>query len=151
MFVVSTTPNVIALSTMYRQCFTNIWTQKEFVEIFTINGTFAVMEPAWKGFGIVRTIADEAEIITMAVLPEARNQGIGHAIVKGMLDQAKTQKAASVFLEVRESNTAAIALYKKTGFTPIAVRKKYYRNLDNLDENAIIMRNVNFQLEIHAI
>ena len=64
----------------------------------------------------------------LAVLPEARRGGVGSALLREGLRILRERGCDSVFLEVRESNTAARALYTAFGFLPCGVRRHYYRN-----------------------
>jgi len=89
------------------------------------------------GYAVAWYVADEAEIANLAVLPAARCRGIGALLLAHILESAATFGAASVFLEVRESNIAAQALYAAQGFAVIGRRKQYYRRPD---EDALIMR-----------
>lgn len=82
-------------------------------------------------------IADEGSIIEIAVHPEYRRQGIAEKLIRDCIDSRNGLGA--VFLEVRESNTAAAELYKKLGFTKLGIRRDYY---DEPKENAIIMRKI---------
>ena len=82
-------------------------------------------------------VADEAEIANLAVSPAARRRGIGALLLLRILDAAATFGAGAVFLEVRESNEAALALYAAQGFTVVGRRKQYYRRPA---EDALIMR-----------
>ncbi|MFC4726190.1 ribosomal protein S18-alanine N-acetyltransferase [Glycocaulis abyssi] len=80
------------------------------------------------GFILMRTIADEAEMLTLAVLPSARRAGAGRALVKVGLEAARRRGAASAFLEVSVTNVAAIALYRSTGWGEAGHRARYYRD-----------------------
>ncbi|WP_114451478.1 ribosomal protein S18-alanine N-acetyltransferase [Halopolyspora algeriensis] len=68
----------------------------------------------------------EAEIHTIAVDPEYRRQGIGRALLRGLLSKADEWRART-FLEVRTDNDAAIALYREHGFEIVGLRKRYYQ------------------------
>lgn len=68
----------------------------------------------------------EAEVHTIGVVPEAQGNGIGGALLRALLEHADLFDAA-VFLEVRTDNEAAIALYRKTGFREVGMRKRYYQ------------------------
>ena len=81
-------------------------------------------------------VADEGEILNIAVVPDARRRGIGKALLSFAIDHLKSQSCGSIFLEVRESNIAAIKLYANFGFRKLGVRKNYY---ESPRENAIIM------------
>lgn len=87
------------------------------------------------GYGGISLVADEAEIITVAVSPAHRRQGIAQALMEHMLRLA-ADASASVYLEVRASNTPAIELYRSLGFAGTGVRKNYYTSPR---EDAVLM------------
>jgi len=80
------------------------------------------------GFIFGRKMADEAEILNLAVHPDLRKRGIGNALVGKLLHTFAQDAVTQVFLEVRESNAAAISFYKKFGFHEIGHRRGYYQN-----------------------
>jgi len=84
--------------------------------------------PAVIGFLIARSVAPDWELENIVVAPEARGRGIGTRLMEGLLARASQTNGGSVFLEVRESNAAAISLYKKFGFQQTGWRKSYYSN-----------------------
>ncbi len=88
------------------------------------------------GYAGMWIILDEAHVTTLAVDPEYRRQRIGERLLVALLDEAMRRGARWVTLEVRKSNAAAQALYRKYGFKEIGVRKGYYS--DNR-EDAIVM------------
>ncbi|MFO0271620.1 MAG: ribosomal protein S18-alanine N-acetyltransferase, partial [Gemmatimonadota bacterium] len=79
------------------------------------------------GFVALRTMADEGEILNVAVAPAARRSGVGRALVRHALASAAAAGAFSVFLEVRPSNAAALTLYRSFGFVEVGRRHRYYR------------------------
>jgi ribosomal-protein-alanine N-acetyltransferase len=79
------------------------------------------------GFLIARQVADEAEVLNVAVLTEARRQGQASALLTAALDQVRNSGVLRCFLEVRESNQPALAFYSKQGFILSGRRKAYYR------------------------
>lgn len=82
-----------------------------------------------KGFVSGRRAADEVEILNLAVRPEVRRCGIGKALVHRLLQiLSNSKEQIGVFLEVRESNSAAIAFYHGLGFRQIGRRNDYYRD-----------------------
>lgn len=89
------------------------------------------------GFVIARCGEQEWEIENVVVAPASRRQGIGELLIQELLRQAREGVAADVFLEVRESNAAARALYGKLGFTEQGRRSRYYRDPE---EDAVLMR-----------
>jgi [ribosomal protein S18]-alanine N-acetyltransferase len=89
------------------------------------------------GFVVVHAIAQEWEIENLAVASTTRRKGLGTELVREALAIARHQGAQEIFLEVRESNLAARALYEQSGFTQSARRKGYYRTPD---EDAVSYR-----------
>jgi [ribosomal protein S18]-alanine N-acetyltransferase len=88
------------------------------------------------GFILLRVMADEAEIVTLAVSPAARRQGIGDGLLRAAKDFAVRHGATRMFLEVAVGNTAALALYAKNGFCRVGRRRRYYAN----GADALVMR-----------
>jgi ribosomal-protein-alanine N-acetyltransferase len=80
------------------------------------------------GWAGVRVVADEAEILTVGVVPAARRQGIGRLLLAELLEHARERGARQVYLEVRVDNTAALALYESDGFARVGLRRGYYAN-----------------------
>lgn len=88
------------------------------------------------GYIIYWLIADEMHLLNLAVHPRHRRRGIARALLTAGLEQARAQGAAMVWLEVRPSNNAALALYHSFGFEEIGIRPGYYT--DN-GEDALIL------------
>lgn len=81
-------------------------------------------------------ILDEAHITTIAIAPEFRRRRFAEALLKQIIDDCYLAKIKYITLEVRVSNTPAINLYSKYGFTSFGTRKGYYQNNN---EDALIM------------
>lgn len=113
------------------------WSAAELRALATQPGVAVPAEDS--GFGVVRSVAGEAEILTLAVAPRARGRGLGRALVQAMLDAAHEDGATRVLLEVAESNAAARALYAGAGFTEIGRRPAYFRRSDGTREDALLM------------
>jgi [ribosomal protein S18]-alanine N-acetyltransferase len=102
--------------------------------------------PAWVlaqgdhivGYGLLSLAADEAHILNLCTAPEAQGQGHGRRLLRVLLQLARGRGAKRVFLEVRPSNTAAIALYDAEGFNEIGRRPRYYP-ARNGREDALVM------------
>ncbi len=86
------------------------------------------------GFGGVMAVGDEAHITSIVIDPARRGGLIGTRLMLGLIEAALLGGAGSLTLEVRSSNTAAQALYRRFGMAPVGVRKQYYK-----DEDALIM------------
>jgi ribosomal-protein-alanine N-acetyltransferase len=80
------------------------------------------------GYGIFAVAADQGEILNLAVEPALQRRGLGVGLLDAMLRAMRREGVASVHLEVRESNRAAIRLYALAGFHSVSVRRAYYRN-----------------------
>jgi ribosomal-protein-alanine N-acetyltransferase len=91
------------------------------------------------GFMIVRIIADEAEILNTAVDSAYRRQGIGTALLSAAVSSTHAHNAESIYLEVRESNAAAISFYRQHGFEKTSERREYY---SSPTENAVVMKKL---------
>jgi ribosomal-protein-alanine N-acetyltransferase len=94
-------------------------------------------EGSVKGFLVAQTVGGEWEIENVAIQPDARRRGLGTRLVGEFLDLAGAQRATAVFLEVRESNRGARALYEKWAFVESGRRPRYYRAPD---EDAVLYR-----------
>jgi len=88
-------------------------------------GAYGLWEPG-AGFVLARVAADEAEILTLAVAPAARRQGIGSGLMAAALAGATARGAAVMLLEVAAGNAAALALYRALGFAEVGRRRRYY-------------------------
>ena len=80
--------------------------------------------------------ADEAEIANLAVADDERGQGVGAALLDAVLQAAEARGSASIYLEVRESNSVARRLYGSRGFSAVGRRRGYYRRPS---EDALIL------------
>lgn len=88
-----------------------------------------------KAFLLVQHQLDEAELLALAVNPDDQRQGLAAQLMNTMVNRLKAQNVTSIFLEVAESNLAAIALYQSLRFIDVGRRRAYYG-----DQDAIIMR-----------
>jgi ribosomal-protein-alanine N-acetyltransferase len=120
-----------------RVCFSTPWSEKSIEDSFCLDcNHFFVCDSEGRIAGYIglSIAADEGYILNVAVLPEYRRKGIGEALVRYVI--TGFGDLAFVTLEVRPSNTAAVALYQKLGFERVGERKNYYRNPD---ENALLL------------
>jgi len=92
------------------------------------------------GFAIFRNGADEAELLSIGVVPAARRLGVGRALLDGAVSNAVAAGALAIFLEVGEDNVAARAMYAAAGFVAVARRRDYYRRRNGDRIDAIVMR-----------
>lgn len=88
-------------------------------------GAFGLID-ARGGFVLARVAADEAEILSIAVMPKARQAGLGRTLLTAAMAEARARGAAAMFLEVAAANVAARALYAQAGFRDVGTRPNYY-------------------------
>jgi ribosomal-protein-alanine acetyltransferase len=89
------------------------------------------------GFLVARIAGDEAEILNAAVDTARRRQGVGTALLEAAVTTVQARGAKNVYLEVRESNSAAISFYGQHGFEKTGERHQYY---SRPTENAVVMK-----------
>ena len=118
---------------------THPWSKQQFQESLA-SYQCTVYEQANQvvGFCILQPILDEANLLLMAIHPNQQGKGLGYILLDHSIQQLKNNPI-QIFLEVRESNIAAIRLYEKTDFHQIDLRKNYYPNPDGSREHAVIM------------
>lgn len=116
------------MAALHRLCFTTPrpWSEAELAQLVHAPGVIDLRKN--NGFLLGRVIADEAELLTLAVHPSARRSGEGRALVSDFLHACRD--AASVFLEVAADNDPAIQLYRGFGFEQAGLRKAYYGKTD---------------------
>lgn len=115
------------------------WTAKQFEEsIGSYVSTVIEQDQQVVGFCILQPVVDEANLLLMAIHPNQQGKGLGYQLLNASIGLLKNDPV-QIFLEVRESNKAAIALYEKSEFHQIDLRKNYYPNSDGSREHAIIM------------
>ena len=115
------------------------WTEWGLKELLGWPGVLALVsesEGKVNGFIIGRQVAEEAEILNLALLPANRRRGEGGALLKAALEELRMRHISRVFLEVRESNQSAIAFYAKHGFNKMGRRAGYYHDPE---EAAVVM------------
>ena len=104
-----------------------------------VSGLKAVQGSDILGFLIAHHLAPEWELENIVVAPAARHRGIGKRLLEALFDAARETNSSAVFLEVRESNTAARTLYEGSGFEQTGRRPSYYTSPS---EDAILCRRV---------
>ena len=124
------------LADLHVTAFDAPWQAAAFAELLDQAGVFAVETS--DGFILMRTVADEAEILTLAVHPDARRGGQGTRLVADGVAAASIRGADRIFLEVAEDNAAARALYARTGFVETGRRPRYYARPDGSRVDALL-------------
>jgi ribosomal-protein-alanine N-acetyltransferase len=129
------------LGGMHVTAFEAPWGEVEIAALLDGPGGFALIaeddEPL--GFILCRAIGGEAEVLTLAVRPPARRQGLGRALVEAAAELSQRAGADALFLEVAEDNGPAMALYQAAGFRLAGRRPGYYARPDG-STDALVMR-----------
>ena len=117
------------MHTIEQAAFSDPWSARDFRECVASDVVFlvAAASDGVAGYVIAQDAADEGEILNLAVAPGRQRGGIGRALVEQVLGALAGRGARRVFLEVREANTAARALYAALGFREVGRRPRYYR------------------------
>lgn len=112
----------------------NPWGEEDMARFIAGPGTLCLigltgnMEPAPSGLLIARQAVDEAEILTIGVVPECRRLGVGRTLLQHAMTALHTGGAKRLFLEVDETNAAACELYLAFGAKLVGHRRRYYEN-----------------------
>lgn len=104
------------------------WTEGIFRDCIRVGYRCRVLEEGGEmvGYAVMSIGAGESHVLNICVRPDARGRGYGRILMNELLDQARALGAEMVFLEVRPSNDAARALYRKLGFNEVGARNGYY-------------------------
>ena len=132
--------DIPVVASLEKELFTSPWSEKTFYRLLeqkdialnfigAVDGEIVAYSIAW-------TIAPELHLANIAVIESFRRKGIAKIIMKLLLEIGKSRDCHFMYLEVRRSNTTAIAMYERFGFLSVGVRKQYYE--DN-GEDAILM------------
>lgn len=138
---VATGADLDAIEDISAQCFDNPWTRASIASDLERSWTrVLVVEGHRGGKGVVGfvhfwLVADEVQVMNVAVAPRGRRMGYARALVAAMISYARALRSESVHLEVRAGNAAAIGLYAGFGFVPTGRRERYYDD----GEDAVLM------------
>ena len=135
-----TATHVMQIAEIEKLCFSDPWSEKSVAsELENRLSLWLVALDGDRVAGYVgsQSVLDEADMMNVAVHPDYRRQGIGRDLVLALSDALRKKDIKGLMLEVRQSNTPAIALYEQLGFQQVGVRPNYYRNPK---ENALILR-----------
>lgn len=132
---------------LHSDAFARPWSGDEFASLLSQPGTFGFVArrvgaaaSAPLGVVVVRTAADEAEILTITVSRQARGQGIGRLLMDSVLQRLHADRVASLFLEVDEENAPALALYRRLRFAEVGRRPAYYADAEGRHTSALVLK-----------
>ncbi|ATE66997.1 GNAT family N-acetyltransferase [Rhizorhabdus dicambivorans] len=120
------------------------WTESQTLSMLVLPGVWlslARIDGRPAGFALNRQIADEAELLLLAVAPDCRRQGVALALIDRTLALLRNRNGHRLHLEVRHNNPA-IELYKRAGFTLIGRRPGYYHGIDGQIHDALTLSSV---------
>ena len=130
------------LTAIHEKCFPRYWNREAFVDFFSVEGTFAFLVEAMEkpvAMMVYRVAFEQVDVLTLAVLPAWRKQGIAKFLVEKMLENCKELGARKILLEVEIGNEPALKLYENIGFKHIGRRKLYYQQPDGSFTDALVM------------
>ena len=129
-----------AITAIEAASFDDPWSREDFAAAFespVCEYCVAEDEDGVIGYALFSIVYEDAEIMSIAVDMKKRRGGAGRAMLERIVERAKNAEAETIFLEVRESNGAAISLYESVGFEVVRRIRRYYRRPT---EDAIVMR-----------
>ncbi len=143
MIVAATADTCELLASLHARAFDRPWTATEISKLMENPAVLALISRKEEDHGFVMAwaAAGDSEILTVAVVPEARRRGVGASLVTSAGVAALVRGAASMHLEVAEDNTAARALYTKLGYEEAGRRHAYYAG-EGGSVDAIVMRRM---------
>jgi ribosomal-protein-alanine N-acetyltransferase len=131
------TGDIAPLAALHAASFAKSWDVASITALLATPGTFVFHHS--HGFVLARVAAGEAEILTLAVAPEKRGQGLGRALLRAAIIRAQELGAQTLFLEVGADNPSALALYAGLGFAKVGTRKGYYMSASG-GTDALVLR-----------
>lgn len=145
-FELTTSASAEALAAIHALAFDTPWNAADLASLS--QGPNAILLQARDGddvagFILCRCIADEAEVLTLAVSPAYRRRGIGSRLLENATALAGARGAGRMFLEVAADNPAAIALYETAGFCPVGKRSGYYSRVGGAVDALVMRRDLN--------
>ena len=134
--------DALALAKAHASAFDSPWPPEAFAALMGTPGVFALaaVDQAPVGLILMRAIAGEAEVLTLAVEPAHRRLGAARALLRAGLAQAAAMGAEEAFLEVAADNAGALALYRQEGFVEAGRRGGYYRRTGGATVDALVLR-----------
>ena len=133
----ATVAHVPAMAAIHAQAFPprEAWGEDAIALQLAMPGVFGLVHRDG-GMLLARVAADEAELLTLAVTPEARRRGVARALLADACSEARARHARALLLEVAVGNVAALALYRQAGFVEVGRRARYYAD----GSDALILR-----------
>ena len=132
----ATAADVPALCAIERTVFADPWSTSAFRELLGAYSLVAVENGNVAGYVFARVIADEAEVLNLAVRKDVQRTGIGRYLIDAVFEAFRKRGVKDVYLEVRVSNEVGQAFYERLGFRQVGRRRSYY---DKPREDALVL------------
>jgi ribosomal-protein-alanine N-acetyltransferase len=130
-----------ALAALHARSFAKPWSASEFTDLLAQGEVFGMMDD--DGFILIRIAGGEAEVLTLAVTPERRRQGIGRSLLTSAQTLARSRGIETLFLEVAADNAAALGLNKGAGFEQVGRRRGYYAGAGGTTDALVLRCDLN--------
>ena len=134
-------------SRLHGESFARGWADGEFESLISQQSVFGFLacpegraRDAAAGFVLSREAAGEAEILSIGISPKYRRSGLGWRLLRSAMQEARRRGAEEMFLEVDETNTAAVQMYRKLDFVQVGERRAYYARDGAPGTTALVMR-----------
>jgi ribosomal-protein-alanine N-acetyltransferase len=123
--------------------FGEAWTRSQLSGILPMSGVELRVakdsaNEAMLGFSLTRTVADESELLLLAVDRDNQRNGVGRRLLEDFVNSARRERAVRVHLEVRDGNPA-ISMYRAAGFLPVGRRRNYYQGASGMRFDAVTL------------
>jgi len=140
-----TVDDLSAIMEIEKQVYTHPWTKGIFNDCMRVgyNCWVYLEQDELLAYGLVSVAVNEAHILNLCVAPNAQGRGLGRRMLHKLMRLAEERQGNSIFLEVRESNFAAQALYDQEGFNRIGLRKNYYPAEDGREDALVFAKELN--------
>lgn len=140
--------DLTAVLNIERGCYNYPWSEGVFRDCLQVGYSCWVVEevdptyriPKLEGYGIMSLGAGEAHILNLCVRTSSQQRGIGGVLLAHLQGLARERSATAMYLEVRPSNTPALQLYQRAGFTAVGRRTDYYPAPDGREDALILSR-----------
>ena len=137
-----TEEDVAAVAALEAENFSRPWSYDAFFQTLSDENYIVMIakdRDALLGYCVLLCTGEEADITNVCTVPAARGKGVATEMLTALMEEGKSRGVAEFFLEVREGNVPARALYTKLGFEEIGLRKNYY---EEPKEHAVLMKYV---------
>jgi ribosomal-protein-alanine N-acetyltransferase len=136
--------DVEAVVVLERRAYEFPWSRGIFLDCLRVPYDCQVVEEGGLlvGYSVMSMAASEAHLLNLCISPAVQGRGLGGFLLNHVLQHAKAGGARVIYLEVRPSNSAALSLYDRAGFSRIGVRRNYYRAVGGREDALVLARSL---------